>query len=80
MRKLSFKKLLITILCCILLWVCFIICMETKNIQVFAVIVSASIMIVLMYLLFDKLNKIIKLLQKIADGNNETNNESTRKV
>lgn len=80
MRRLSFKKLLITILCCILLWACFIICMETKNVQVFTAIISAVIMIVLMCLLFNKLNKIIELLQKIADRDNRTNDESTRKV
>ena len=75
MKRINPIKLLKIIVCCVIAWACFIICMETGNAFVFAWIVAGVIAIALMYSLFKKLNKIIELLQIIADDKEDKTNK-----
>lgn len=72
MKQITIKKLFKITISVILGWICFIICMETDNISLLAGIIPVFALIILFYMLFDKLNKIIKLLQEIVDKDKET--------
>ena len=72
MKRITPIKLFKITACCILGWICFIVCMETNNMALLAGVIPVIIMVVLAYMLFDKLNKIIKLLQEIVDKDNES--------
>lgn len=75
MKRINPIKLFKISVCCIAAWACFIICMETDNAFVFAGIVAGVIAVALMCMLFKKLNKIIELLQIIADGKKDKMNK-----
>lgn len=72
MKRITPIKLFKIIICCILAWICFIVCVETDNTTLFVALVPVAVMIILAYLLFDKLNRIIKLLQEMVNYDNET--------
>ncbi len=75
MKRINPIKLFKISICCIAAWACFTICMETDNAFVFVGIVSGIIAVALVSMLFKKLNKIIELLQIIADDKKDKTNK-----
>lgn len=61
------KTLFKITICCIFGWAFLIFCLETGNTQAIPTVAILITMIILIFVLFDKLNKIIELLRKIAD-------------
>lgn len=66
-KRITLMTLLKIAACCVIGWICLIVCIETENIYIFLGLIPTVIIIVLTCLLFNKLNKIIEILQKILD-------------
>lgn len=75
MKRLRINTFIKILVCCILGWACFIICMETDNTSIMIAAIPTIIFVVLAFKLFEKLNKIIALLQEIADQGRPKSNK-----
>ena len=78
-RKTSLATVFIIAVCVIIGMVIFTVCMETDNVAALITIVPVIVLVVICYMLFNKLNKIIILLQEIAKQNRGSDETSDNK-